>query len=192
MPRINAPTVDEHRRRTVEAILGAAEDLLVENENPLTLGAVGERVGLKRSSLYRYFTNLDELVEAVAVRDFPTWTAAVQRAVESAESPHEAVAAYVRANLLEAVDDRHNWVAGLSRLHLGDAARRRIGALHAGLTEILAEVVREIPGVRHDLCVVAVQALTDAGVKRVGGLAPRERAAHVEWYADAARRIVAG
>ncbi len=180
----------EHRHRTTEAILDAAEQLLIQDESPLTLAAVGEKVGLRRPSLYRYYANLDELVEAVAIRNFPRWTDAVRVAVEAAGDPQEAVAAYVRANLTEAVSSRHEWRVGLARLHLRDESRRRIGAMHIELTEILRDAVRRIPGVRHDLCVIAVQALTDAGVSQIATVPAAAREDLLHWYPDAARRVI--
>lgn len=193
MPRINASSVAEHRRLTTEAILDAAEDLLRDAEQPLSLATVGARVGLQRSSLYRYFAGVDDLVEAVAVRGFPRWTEAVRDAVEAAGDPRRAVAAYVRANLEQAVDSRHEWRAGLARLHLDEESRRRIGAMHVELTDVLRDAVRRVPGIMagdRDRCADAVQALTDAGMARIGTVPEAGRPDHVEWYAAAAGRVL--
>ena len=56
MPQIDAPTVAEHRAQQREALLDAAEAILLEDgHGALTFRALGERTGLARNSIYRYF-----------------------------------------------------------------------------------------------------------------------------------------
>ena len=56
MPQIDAPTVAEHRAQQREALLDAAEAiLLADGHGALTFRALGERTGLARNSIYRYF-----------------------------------------------------------------------------------------------------------------------------------------
>ncbi len=99
MPRIQAPTVAEHRARQRRAILDAARALLAETGAAPTLAAAGERVGLARSSVYQYFPSADALLDAVAADVFPAWTARVLDHVASAATPADRVWAYVEANV---------------------------------------------------------------------------------------------
>jgi AcrR family transcriptional regulator len=63
VPRINAPTVEEHRARQ-EALIYAVVGELVAEGGPgaVDLSTVARRVGMARTSLYRYAADADELV----------------------------------------------------------------------------------------------------------------------------------
>ena len=98
MPRIEAPTVAEHREQRRKAILDAARALMVETGEPPSMGQVGKRAGLARSSVYQYFDSVEELLTAVAEDVFPAWSAGVQDRVAEASSPGEQVWAYIEEN----------------------------------------------------------------------------------------------
>ena len=99
MPRIDAPTVAEHRRRQQRVILDAARSLLAASTQPLTLAAVGREADLPRSSVYQYFSSRDDLLAAVVADVFPDWSRQVYAKVEAAATAGERVWAYVVANL---------------------------------------------------------------------------------------------
>ena len=98
MPRIQAPTVAEHRVKRRKALLDAARDIWVETGEPPSIGQVGKRVGLARSSVYQYFTSVEEILTAVAAEVFPAWTEGIHSRVAQASSPGEKVWAYVEGN----------------------------------------------------------------------------------------------
>ena len=65
MPKISAPTVAEHRARQRAALLDAARVLLEEQGYPaLTFGALADRTGLARPTVYEYFGSKDDLMVA--------------------------------------------------------------------------------------------------------------------------------
>lgn len=99
MPRIQAPTVAEHRARQRQAILDAARALLAETGEAPSLAAVGARAGLARSSVYEYFSSRGDLLAGVVADVLPAWAARIVEAVEAAPTPGERVWAYVTANV---------------------------------------------------------------------------------------------
>ena len=99
MPRIQAPTVAEHRARQRRAILDAARAHLAEESTAPSLAQVGARAGLARSSVYEYFASREDLLAGVVADVFPDWAGQVIGAVEAAQSPGEQVWAYVEANM---------------------------------------------------------------------------------------------
>ena len=99
MPRIQAPTVAEHRARQHRAILDAAQALLAENGAAPSLAAVGARAGLARSSVYEYFSSREDLMAAVVADVLPPWAARIVESVEAAPTPGAQVWAYVTANM---------------------------------------------------------------------------------------------
>jgi AcrR family transcriptional regulator len=99
VPRIQAPTVAEHRARQRRAILDAALAHLAENGTAPSLADVGARAGLARSSVYEYFSSRDNLLAEVIADVFPAWAARIIEAVETAPTPGEQVWAYVKVNM---------------------------------------------------------------------------------------------
>jgi AcrR family transcriptional regulator len=99
MPRIQAPTLAEHHAQQRRALLDAARGLLAETAQKPSMGAVGQRAGLARSSVYQYFASSDELLAALVAEVFPDWAHRVLAHVQTATTPGERVWAYVEANL---------------------------------------------------------------------------------------------
>lgn len=99
MPRIQAPTVAEHRAQQRRAILDAARAHLAEEGHAPSLAQVGVRANLARSSVYEYFGSRDELLAGVVADVFPGWAEQVVRSAQSATTPGEQVWAYVEANM---------------------------------------------------------------------------------------------
>lgn len=98
MPRIQASTVAEHREQRIRAILDAARTLMEETGEPPSMGEVGKRAGLARSSLYQYFPSMEKLLTAVAADVFPDWTDRVCQRVAAAPTPGARVWAYIEEN----------------------------------------------------------------------------------------------
>lgn len=174
MPRISAQTVREHRAAMEAALLDAAEDLLLETGS-LTIAQVADRVGLSRNGVYKYVRSGDELIEGVAARHLPRWSQTVSQAVAAATGPRERVLAYVRANLSEAVGERHSWRVALSSASLSDAARARIGAQHAQVGDLLRQALADLDAPDPDLLYGAIQGLLTAGLNALDAGEPLER-----------------
>lgn len=116
MPKINAPTVAEHRTAQRAALLSAARDLLIENSDSFGIGKVAERAGLARSSVYSYFSNAEDLVDALVVEVFPRWTEFVVDRMAAAQGPDAKISAYVDANLELVARGDHSLMRALANL----------------------------------------------------------------------------
>lgn len=168
MPKIEASNVREHRAQRLAALIEAAEAILDEGGvEALTAGAVANRAGIARNSIYRYFDSIDDLLEIIVTREFPAWIDTVERAITAETTPEEQVAAYVRANLELAAGGTHGWRASLSRGSLSPSARERVGKLHSSLHETLARVVRELGHPQPELTVAVLQSVVDACIRRI-------------------------
>lgn len=110
MPRSTNTTSQRDRAAMTEKILDAAEHLLRRDVDgtgipPLTLGDVAKEVGLARSSLYRYYAGVEDLIEAVSMRGFDEWavTAGAEvRAARESSGPRAGIRAFVESNLRRA------------------------------------------------------------------------------------------
>lgn len=99
MPRIRAATVVEHHALQRRALLDAARALLAETPQKPSMGAVGQKAGLARSSVYQYFSSSDELLASLVAEIFPDWTHQVLSRMDAATGPGERVWAYIEANV---------------------------------------------------------------------------------------------
>ncbi len=133
MPRIQAPTVAEHRAAQHRALLDAARQILAETGRPPTLARVAARAGLARPSLYQYFRSAEDLLNAVVQDVFPRWSARVTAAMDAATTPADRVLAYVLTNFELITEGEHALATvlarGRTRRH-----RRRTEPRHAPAT----------------------------------------------------------
>lgn len=189
MPKIEAANVRAHRAQRMEQLIDAAESLLAEHGvEALTAGAIAARAGIARNSIYRYVESVDDLLELVVTRDFPSWVAAVQAAIAAETSPEERITAYVRANLEQAASSTHGWRAALSRGSLSESARARVRALHTSLNDALAVAVDDLRVARPELMVAVIQAVVDACIRQIDSGAPAVEVS--EFAVTATRRLL--
>jgi AcrR family transcriptional regulator len=130
VPRINAATLAEHHAQQRRALLDAARALLAETAQKPSMGAVGRRAGLARTSVYQYFPSADELLTALVAEIFPDWAHRVLARVEAAPTPGERVWAYVEANLDLFASSERAVAQALRRVVEPDVLRGPMEAFH--------------------------------------------------------------
>ncbi len=144
MPRIQAPTVAEHRAAQHRALLDAAREILAETGRPPTLARVAERAGLARPSLYQYFRSPQDLLNAVVEDVFPRWSARVAAAMDAAPTPADRVLAYVLTNFELITEGEHALATVLAEVAPGETVAEQSRAMHQQLLEPLVEALRHL------------------------------------------------
>src|SRR4051794_35438419 len=93
--------------RLREEIITAADELLAETEDAdaLTLRGVAKRVGIAAPSMYRHFSALDHLKQAVVDRAFARFAATRDAAGQEHTDPRQALLARCRAYCQFALDN---------------------------------------------------------------------------------------
>ena len=169
VPRIDAPTVREHREMVRERLIDVVEEMLRENPaEPLAAGAVAERAGLARNSIYRYVGRVEDLYGLVVARYLPPWMRAVGEAVGSAGSPRGRILAWAAENLRQAATSGHGWLTRIGRIGpMADAEAAAIDGAHAGLTEVLAPAWEEVGSPTPQLHAALTRGLVDAGFSQL-------------------------
>ncbi|MFI6168103.1 TetR/AcrR family transcriptional regulator [Nocardia sp. NPDC051052] len=131
MPRIDAPTVAEHRANQERALLDAARMVLLKSgPQAVTPATVGAAAGLARSSVYKYFRSGDEILFRIVADALMEWGERVRDTVERAETPAGQVEAYVRTTLALAAAGAHRIVVLGSAIPRDEAARRDLADAH--------------------------------------------------------------
>ncbi|MET3640116.1 AcrR family transcriptional regulator [Prescottella equi] len=145
MPRINAPTVGEHRAAQQRALLDAAREVLAEGATDIpSFGEVAARAGLARSSMYQYFKSRQHLLEALIEDAFPRWSARVTAAMAHAGAPERRVLAYIDANLDLVAEGEHAIATALAQLAPGPEINAKSRAMHDDLYTPLSDALREL------------------------------------------------
>lgn len=143
MPRIDAPTVAEHRRMRHRSVVESAAHLLMTSgAAAVTPAAVAEAAGLARSSVYQYFPTSNELVSGAVEEVFRRYTDHVVRSVAGLEgSRQERLVAYVQASF-DALD-LGVWPALGLAADLTPEYRERMATLHLCLARPLADILED-------------------------------------------------
>ena len=148
----------ERRRRTrgiarKQAILDAAIELIVENEQPLSHRAAARRANVPDSAPSYYFESIEELtVEALraAIATFVERIDALTAAVrDTAMTPEEAIRTYVATAAGFTRETRTQFVAYLYALSHPEV-RREVQAAIAAMTRAAEGTMRAVG--RPDLC----------------------------------------
>ncbi|MHC3003829.1 TetR/AcrR family transcriptional regulator [Gordonia sp. GN26] len=141
MPRIQAPTVAEHRRQQEQAILAGAKAILAETGQVPTLAAVGKRVGLARSSVYQYYSSSEELLAAVVADLFPSWVRFVRDRVTAQSEPGQQIWGYIGANVELFVGSEQDVANALTRVVDPSVLQEPMQRFHRELQEPLVEAL---------------------------------------------------
>lgn len=200
MPRISAATVVEHRRQVNEKLMDAASSLLAQQavsdiEAPLKVGEIAKEAGIARSSFYRYYNTVDDLVAALVLRDFPQWKTAVATSVKAAPDPISAARAFVRANISMASDSKHAWRTAVFSYHFHQDAQREIGAIHAELHDILVVAITELDSLAESqgfLVARTIQNIVNSAVTAVEALSLNDEQleTYIAWHEEAVEAIL--
>jgi AcrR family transcriptional regulator len=144
VPKIEAPTVAEHRANQERALLDAARELLLAGGRAaITPAAVGAAAGLARSSVYKYFSSGEEILTRIATEAFADWGARVSEAVGRATDVDGRVDAYVRTTLELAGSGAHRVAVLGGGLPPDARAREQLAQAHRDLAAPLVAALAE-------------------------------------------------
>lgn len=142
VPKIDAPTVAEHRANRLRLLLDTAREIVTaDGPGALTLAKVAARVGLSRPSLYEYFHSRDDLVAAIVEDEIPAWVAEITAQVARRRDPRAKVRAFVALQLQMLADGRHAAAVALAAHALGDDSRSTVRDAHLRLVTPLVEAL---------------------------------------------------
>lgn len=200
MPRISAATVVEHRRQVNEKLMDAASSLLAKQtlsdiEAPLKVGEIAKEAGIARSSFYRYYNTVDDLVAALVLRDSPEWKATVGTSVKEAKDPISAARAFVRANISMASGSKHAWRTAVFSYHFHQDAQREIGAIHSELHDILVVAITKLDSLAESqgyLVACTIQNIVNSAVTAVEALSLNDEQldTYIAWHEEAVEAIL--
>ena len=179
MPRINAPTLAEHVAQQEAAVIGAARRLFAtRGVRQVSLGDIADEVGLRRTSLYRYFPTKAHLVQRWSEMTMAPLVEASRAAVATQGTAADRLDRWLDVQLDFMLDDEHAaLVAASSEAEaLPDDVREQIGAQHR---ELYATLTPLLTGpADDDATLTRTRALLVAGLVRSAADLARSGAPH--------------
>jgi AcrR family transcriptional regulator len=172
MPKIEAPTVAEHRAQVQVRLVDATEQLMRAGQ-PLTAAAVASGAGIARNSIYRYVASVDELRDLVVTRYLPHWLDAVNAKLAAAGSAEERISVWVHANLRQAADSGHGWLMAATRPSVTQVSGGAVDRAHLDMRATVGEDWLEVTGGDKQRAAVATAltvAILEAGFRQLGRL----------------------
>ena len=171
MPKIDAPTVAEHRANVRMRLIDAAESVLRHDPSAqLTAGAVTSAAGIARNSIYRYVDSVDDLRSLVLNRYLPDWMSKVEQAMATATTPQDRVITWVRSNLEQAAQTGHGWLMEAARKSSSPSMDEAVDSAHSGMRGALTEAWQDLLApdeVRARVAVGLTVGLLDAGFRQL-------------------------
>ena len=146
MPKIKAANVPEHRAAQRAAILHSARLAILDGGlAALNFGALAERTGLARPSVYEYFRTKSEIVIALILEEeMPAWRSRAAQALAKEMSPEAAIAAFVRALLALVRSGHHELPFVLAASELDGDTQSAIAQAHHQVFSLLAPHLAQI------------------------------------------------
>jgi AcrR family transcriptional regulator len=143
MPRINAPTIAEHREARRDSLLAAATTLMQQGKT-FTVAQVAQEVGLSRSAVYEYYSSAADLIADVLIDEMAMWIDEITPAVDSATEPRDRIEAWIREVLAYVAEGRHALLKSAGSVELPEARRAQVQSMHRELVAPLAEALTEL------------------------------------------------
>jgi AcrR family transcriptional regulator len=143
MPKIEAPTLAQHREQRRDALVEAATTVMRES-GTVTMAAVAERTGLSRSAVYEYYRSAADLIADVVVDELAAWIDHLAVAVEHIDDPRQRLETWIRAALAYVADGRHALVRAAGDASLPPVRRAQVQALHRELAAPVLTSLRDL------------------------------------------------
>lgn len=144
MPRINAPTVAEHRAAQQRALLDAAKTLLAKTGEAPSMAEVAALAGLARPSAYQYYKSRTDLLNALVLDVFPRWAERVQAAMAAEQDPADRILAYVLTNIALVAEGEHAVGSALAAVAPSEELNAQSSLMHGKLLDPLVGTLREL------------------------------------------------
>ena len=168
MPKIQAPSIAEHRERRRHQLIAAAMELAISGgAEAVTVSAVAQRAGLSRSSIYEYFSSSADLIADLVVEELDYYTARLAEAIKGSTDPFEKIALWIAEGLRYVEDGRHMLVKSLNTVSTPDYRKEEVAMGHRRLISPLRQALAET-GIKEIASAGAfLQSVTDAASMRI-------------------------
>jgi len=168
MPRINTPTISDHRDwRRSQLIEAAAAIALESGGEAITVASVAARAGLSRTTVYEYFASSADLAADLVIDELESFAEALATATSQADAPLLAIENWIQGSLQYIADGRHLLAKALNAVDLPRNRAAAIGAAHRSLLAPLRSKLIEIGIEDTDFALSMIQSTTDSASRSI-------------------------
>lgn len=145
MPKIDAPTVAEHRVLRRNQLIEAAASLALEHGGArVTMSAIAKRAGLSRTAVYEYFGSSTDLLAELILDELEHWAHVLDLAVANEVDAEAKVRAWIRGALGYVADGHHELVKALGSISLPIERSHEVHLAHRRLVDPLIKALRSM------------------------------------------------
>ena len=156
-----------------QALLTAAADIArTDGIEAVTVGAVAERAGIARSTVYTYFNSGADIIADVIVDELIAMAAALAERVAPARSAEDAAHLWIRAALEYIADGRHALIRVAGSADLPPTRKQQVAGLHRELSRPLMQALEGIGHQDAARFAAQVAAVAEVCVRRIEAGAP--------------------
>ena len=168
MPKIQAPSIVEHRELRRHQLIAAAMELAISGgAEAVTVSAVAQKAGLSRSSIYEYFSSSADLIADLVVEELDYYTARLAEAIKDATDPFEKISLWMAEGLRYVGDGRHMLVKSLNTVSTPEFRKEEIAMGHRRLISPLRQALAETGIKEVSSAASFLQSVTDAASVRI-------------------------
>lgn len=168
MPKIQAPSIAEHRELRRHQLISAAMELALEGgAEAVTVSAVAQKAGLSRSSIYEYFSSSADLIADLVVEELDYYTARLAEAIKDATDPFEKIELWIAEGLRYVEDGRHMLVKSLNTVSTPEFRKEEIAMGHRRLISPLRQALSETGIKEIGSAAAFLQSVTDSASTRI-------------------------
>ena len=144
-PKIQAATIVEQRAMRQRQLIDAALAIALESgAASITVGAVAQRAGLARSSIYEYFSSSADLIADLVIEELALYQKRLSHAVIGTQDPYQHIELWIAEALQYVVDGRHMLIKSLNAATIPEFRRDEISQGHRNLMTTISAPLQEI------------------------------------------------
>lgn len=168
MPKILAESIHANRDYRQAKILQAATEIATESGlQSVTVGAVAERAGLARSSVYAYFATSADLIADVLVDELLDFAIHLEKVSLTDIPASEFLSTWIDAAFEYIVSGKHSLVRSAASVELPATRRAQIRGLHHQLFAPLMQLMSAAGTTEPMRSGQQISALIDVAVNRI-------------------------
>ena len=168
MPKIQAPTVAQHRELRRQQLIDAAMELaLASGAESITVAAVAAKAGLARSSIYEYFASSADLVADLVLEELDYYTGRLAQAISGATDPYTRIELWITESLRYVADGRHMLVKSLNTINTPTSRKEEILMGHRRMMAPLQDSLIEVGISNVRVAAALLASVTDAAAIRI-------------------------
>lgn len=148
MPKIEAPTIQEHVAMQTGRVLDAASALFrKQGFHGTDMSHIAATVGLARNSLYRYYPNKEHILVACVQRDMGPFLKKIEALEQAYPDPRARIDAWIDTSIDIATSPAHATLELISEIQeASPELRQQILRLHLAPNTVLENAVKGVLG----------------------------------------------